>query len=136
MSLIDLAVRLREATRHPGWSSHLLKTTLAELAAAVPGSAVDYDDDAGEEWGRLLLGNDIVAILWLRGAFGLVHRRFPDLVPRLTLAGLVIEAISDWDAPIFTIEPEDLRSLFERETITDAVNPARFSANELWWATT
>ena len=136
MSLIDLAVRLREAVRHPGWSSQLLMTTLAALAAAVPGSAVDYDEDAGEEWGRLLLGNDVVAMLWLRGAFGLVHRRFSDMVPRLTSAGLVIEVIADWDAPIFTIEPEDLRSLFERETISDSVNPARFSANELWWATT
>lgn len=136
MSLIDLAVRLREATRHPGWSSQRLNATLAALAEAVPGSAVDYDEDAGEEWARLLLGNDIVAILWLRGAFGLVHRRFSDLVPQLTSAGLVIEVISDWDAPVFTIDREDLCSLFERGTMTDAVNPARLSASELWWATT
>lgn len=136
MSLTDLGVRLYKASRHSGWSSRLLQATLTELAEALHGSAVDYDEDAGEEWGRLLVGDDVVAILWLRGAFALVQQEFSDLVPRLTSAGVIVEIVSDWDAPLFTIEPEDLRLLFGRETISDAVNPARLSANELWWATT
>jgi len=136
MSLINLSVSLRAACRRPGWSSQLLKATLTSLAEVLPGSVPDYDEDAGEEWGRLLLRDQVLAIIWLRGAFAMVHRDFADLVPRLTSAGMVVEVVFDWDAPLYSLELEDLRSLFGRETITDAVNPSRLSANELWWATT
>lgn len=136
MKTIDLSPRLRDARRHPKWSPQLLAVTLARLSHAVPGSKVDHDGEAGEEWGRLLLADVVVAILWSRGGFAFVHRDFAGLVPLLTSAGVISEVVADWDAPSYGVQPEDLRVLFEREAISDAVDPDKLSANDLWWATT
>ncbi len=136
MSTIDLSASLRAARRHPTWSSQLLEATLSLLRDAIPSSKVDYDEDAGEEWGRLLMADEIVAILWRRGAFAFVHRRFADLVPLLTSAGVIAEIVADWDARSYRVQPADLSLLFERDAISDAVDPAGLSVNELWWATT
>lgn len=136
MSTIDLSEKLRAARRHPAWSSERLKGTLVGLAGAIPGSNVDHDVEAGEEWGRLLLSDEIVAIVWSRGAFAFVHAEFADLVPLLASDGVVAEVVAGWDERSYSLQPEDLRSLFERDAISDAVDPDKLSASELWWATT
>lgn len=136
MSTIDLSEKLRAARRRPAWSSESLQATLTRLGEAIPGSKVDHDEEAGEEWGRLLVSDEIVAILWSRGAFAFVHREFADLVPLLASDGVIVEIVADWDARSFRLEPEDLRSLFERAAISDTVDPEQLSASELWWATT
>jgi len=136
MSTIDLSEKLGAARRHPAWSSERLQATLARLGDAIPGSKVDHDVEAGEEWGRLLLSDEIVAILWSRGAFAFVHPEFVDLVPLLASDGVIAEVVAGWDEPSYGLQPEDLRSLFERDAISDAVDPDKLSASELWWATT
>ena len=136
MSTIDLSEKLRAARRHLAWSSTSLQATLTRLREAIPSSEVDHDEEAGEEWGRLLVSDEIVAILWSRGAFAFVHREFADLVPLLASDGVIAEVVADWDERAYSVRPEDLRSLFEREAISDAVDPGKLSASEIWWATT
>jgi len=136
MKTIDLSPRLQDARRHPAWSPQVLEATLKCMSEMIAGSKVDHDESAGEEWGRLVLADEVVAILWSRGAFAFVHRDFAQLVSVLTSTGVIFEVVADWDAPSYSVQPEDLRLLFERDRFSETVDPARLSANELWWATT
>jgi hypothetical protein len=46
-----------------------------------------------------------------------------------------VEVVDDWDEARYRIDRLSLLQLSDRSQLSDAFDPAGFSANDLWWAT-
>lgn len=136
MTLHDITPKLESAQRAGEWSREGFLDLLDSLSGALKSGSVDWDHAAGEEWGRVLLGGEVVALLWHRGTFGFVTRKNAGaLAEALREHSVQFEIVEDWDDVQYKIDPGFLLRASGRGQISSAFNPAGFSANDLWWAT-
>lgn len=136
MTPIDITAKLESAHETGSWSKGVFRDLLDELAGVLAGGSADWDYEAGEEWGRILVGGEVVALLWLRGAFAFLGLSHADSLSRALQAYPVqFEVVDDWDEARYKIDRLSLPRLSGRGQISDAFDPAGFSANDLWWAT-
>jgi hypothetical protein len=118
------------------WSETVLFELAAAITQVVKGSRWDWDADAGEEWGRIVVGSSIVALLWVRGPFLFLGEPWRDpLEGILGSYDLVVESVPDWETRAYSLDPGAVQALFGRDELTKTLNLACFSASELWWAT-
>ncbi len=136
MRLVDLTGRLEAARRDVDWPRVAFLQLLERLAGGLPGSSVDWDSQAGEEWGRVLLRGEVVSLLWLRGAFAFLDVSHADVLsPILRNSSVHFEAVGDWEEARYKVDRRILIQLSGRGELSEGFDPAAFSANELWWAT-
>jgi hypothetical protein len=134
MIAMNLTERLQRSRHHPNWSTDQMLATLRAISRVVDGSTVDFDDEAGEEWGRVLR-NEPVVVLWTKGAFGFVDARYEAVLQLLRKQDVMPVPVVSWDQRMYSVDRASVRELFGRESLSEAVNLAQLSANELWWAT-
>lgn len=136
MTPIDITAKLKPVQEAGHWSKEAFRDLLYRLAGALTGAKPDWDHEAGEEWGRILVGGEVVALLWLRGAFAFLGLSQADaLSGALREYPLQFEVVEDWDEPRYRIDRLSLLRLAGRDQVSEAFDPEGFSANELWWAT-
>lgn len=136
MTPIDITAKLEPAQETGRLSKGLFRDLLNRLAGALVSGEADWDHEAGEEWGRILVGGEVVALLWLRGAFAFLGPGHAEGLARILREYPVqFEVVEDWDEPRYRIDRLSLRRLAGRDQVSEAFDPAGFSANELWWAT-
>lgn len=137
MTPIDITAKLQLAQETGTWSKEAFHDLLGQLAGALAGGRLDWDHEAGEDWGRILVRDEVVALLWHRGKFAFVGLRHANVLSRvLREYSVQSEVVDDWDEPRFKIDR--LSPLLQspgRGQVSDAFDPAGFSANDLWWAT-
>jgi hypothetical protein len=113
------------------WSRETFTTVLNTLAASVDGAIIDWDEGAGENWGRVLLRSEVVAI---------VCRRHPLMVVKSTFdyhevpAGIYILIVDDMSSQVFTVERSAVEKLIGRAVSTN-LDAAACSIDDIWWAT-
>lgn len=94
---------------------------------------LDWDDAAGERWIRLLSSGSAVAmastVLPLVFTLAPFSLRFQDRADHL----LVIE-VESLDARVLRCDAETLELAFVGATASQALDPAAFSVQELWFA--
>jgi hypothetical protein len=136
MMLIDLTEKMRLARENETWTEALFCAFLDKLSGAFAGAKIDWDDGAGEEWGRVLWGKELLALVWLRGAFVFVGASHTEIFSPLFLGSSVqFEVVDDWDKSQYQIDRGVLLQLIGRGKISDAFDSRQFSASDLWWAT-
>jgi hypothetical protein len=133
---IDITAKLELSRENGSLSKRLFRRLLENLAEALAGGRVDWDSEAGEEWGRILVGGEVVALLWFRGAFAFLGLSHADALSRvLEDYPVQWELVDDWDEARYRVDGMSLARLSGRDQISEAIYPAGFSANDLWWAT-
>ena len=132
MSMMDITTLLEKAVASTiVWSGETFIGLLHSLAAGVDGASIDWDEGAGENWGRLLVGDEVIAM---------VFRPRPLMVVRSPLsehdasAGVPVLAVEDMSAEVFSAERAVVERLVDRAISSDW-DDAKFSVDELWWAT-
>lgn len=137
MKPINLTEKLALAiAKAENWSEACFLQVLSEMITILSGSRLDWDSDAGEEWGRVLFDDLIVAILRVNFPFCVVHEYWQvSLTPILKKRDIVALSVQDLEAKIFCIDPSAVSRLFGRDSITGSIDLEKFSINELWWAT-
>lgn len=136
MTPIDITAKLESAQEIGHWNKGVFRDLLDKFAGVLAGSEPDWDHAAGEEWGRILVGGEVVALLWLRGAFAFLGLSHADVLTRLLQEYSVqFEVVEDWDQPGYRIDRVSLLRLSGRDQLPEAFDPEGFSANDLWWAT-
>jgi hypothetical protein len=118
------------------WSPSRVVKLLERLQVCVVGSRIDWDKDAGEAWGRLLIARSpslaVSAVIPLAFAQAPIN---PDIHAFLESEGVVTITTSNWELREFSADPEIVRRAFKREEWSAAVDPKQFSVAELWWMT-
>ncbi|MFL6074710.1 MAG: hypothetical protein ACJ73S_15045 [Mycobacteriales bacterium] len=104
---------------------------LAGSAAATV--AVDWDEAAGEAWGRLVLEGDVVALVSAKLPLMFVAGKVGSLLG--SMEGLVTVEVPALDAPVLQAGLDVLSGLFGSGERFHLLDPEGFSANDLWYAT-
>jgi len=110
------------------WSESRFREVLDFLSARTPDSYVQWDD---EDWGRILIGDKVLAILC---------RRVPLLFSNSQLIllecpkDILRVAIRGFSSPSLSLRKEVLEGIFERR-MSENINWSKLSVDDLWWAT-
>lgn len=104
------------------------------LASELEDSEVDWDQGAGESWGRVIAGGRVGAFVWMKGPLAIVVAPSEAIVKELGKREVAVIPAVDMDATCFTSERSVVEALAGRP-VSDAFEHTRFSAEDLVWAT-
>lgn len=141
MTIRDITALLEQSGRGVSqWSEAKFTKLLEQARDLLKGSSIDWDDGAGEDWGRLIHGRGGVALA--------VNRLVPlaivvtpadaRLLTLLDESGVIPITTSDWERPEFSADPsvaERVFRVFRWPHSPDEIDMRALSANDLWWMT-
>jgi hypothetical protein len=137
MKVTDITQQLLSArTRAEKWTESALRQVISEVIQALPESNLNWDDEAGEEWGQISSEKKLAVILRVDFPFCFAHQSFQLILqPIFERHAVVTVYFSDWETRDIQIDPRMVKTLFGRDLVAYEVDPARLSIAELWWAT-
>jgi hypothetical protein len=137
MKLIDLTQDLVSASaRSDSWTESKFLEVRSEVIETVRGSYSDWDPEAGEEWGRVLVERKTMFMLRINFPFCFADKSFQVILqPILEKYAVVTVYVSDWDGPDFQVDPQMANTLFGRDLVFYGIDLSHLSVNDLWWAT-
>lgn len=110
----------------------------------MPGVSIDWDEEAGEDWARLLKGDSVLVALrsdapiaFVCGTDDISKRLSDDLVGD----GWEVIRSTGWDEPEFSLDGPTATALFPHWFFAavppqnGSWDPHNFSASDFWWAT-
>jgi hypothetical protein len=134
-TMIDIADKLKAAAAaKERWTSDAASAALDTVAAATR-ATVSWDPGAGEDWGSLARDREFVAMISI--SLPLAVTAEPDIEDMLHSQGITAVIVVDsYDEPSLCCDRQVLTDVFRYDHGWDeAVDPAKFSAWDLWWAT-
>src|SRR3954447_13938980 len=106
---------------------------------ALQGMRVEWDEDAGEEWLRILKTSMVLGLVWVPGPLVVAtsgHHEIVDEVERLTATTVEQIAVPHLDSPVLCLRADRLEEIWPgREWPREAIDPGCLSAHDLWYAT-
>lgn len=133
--MIDIAETLKAATANKTrWTREDAEAALDAVASAT-GSRVSWDPGAGEDWGSLVRGHDFVAMISISLPLAVtVASDIEDLLHAQSISEVIV--VGAYDEPSLCCDRQVLNDVFSYDHgWEEAVDPARLSAWDLWWAT-
>lgn len=133
--MIDIADKLTAAAdEKTSWTRESAKAALDAVASAT-GTTISWDPGAGEDWGNLVRDREFVAMISI--SLPLAVTVEPDLEDLLRSNGIsAVIVVGAYDEASLCCDREVLNHVFNYDHGWDeAVDPTKFSAWDLWWAT-
>ncbi|HBQ98395.1 MAG: hypothetical protein J7524_23380 [Roseofilum sp. Belize BBD 4] len=116
------------------WKIEAVRQILDMLVHSIEDSIIDWEP-GDEEWARLLVGKEVVAIVCAKVPLIIVLEKYKDKFSNhFFLKEIKIFIIKDFDDNLYCIEKELLEKTFGRE-MTSNISYSALSINDLWWAT-
>ena len=111
--------------------------SLASMEAMARASCaeIDWDDFAGENWGRLLVDATVVALVFMHRRFVFVVDEHVASIAAVATAPTIVVAVPSLAASVLTADRDQLRSVFGPGADSPALDTESFSADELWFCT-
>lgn len=126
----------------PTWSQPDVQGLLRQMTTVAHGE-IEWDPDAGEEWARLIVDNEVDCLIRAPTSAGEAHRfaflRSPatsaEALRRLLDANDVdVVELIDFEEPCMWAKAERLAAFIgPKLPPAHAFDPQRFSANDLWF---
>jgi hypothetical protein len=133
--MIDIAPQLESFIRHKhGWSLERSVHVAAAIAAELK-TRLNWDEDAGEDWARLLFKDQAGVMIYMAGPLVVTSS---DVAAQVAVIASDVPVISvpTLDALVLTCDAQTLRAAFGNQVWENpALNPEHFSADELWFCT-
>ena len=130
--MIDLTPEFRIAFGRRGqWSTSLAQDSLDAIARCARG-VVDWEP-GDEEWGRVLVDQEVAALVHSRWPLALV---VAPMVPQPPALGpeIILMSIGSIESQDYRIDRAWLQSAVGRK-LTENVDYEHIAVGELWWAT-
>jgi hypothetical protein len=133
--MIDVTSQLAlAALSRADWSPNRA-IDLARMISSGMKGCTDWDQDAGEEWIRVLVGARVLALISIVVPFGFILET-PIGDQGFSSSGLNLVAVPDMDVRVLTSTREALMAAFgELAVASPALDGDCFSAEELWFVT-
>lgn len=122
----------RAASGATTWSSKAAHDVAAKLAQEERAN-IDWDDGAGERWLRIVNTSHASALISIVLPLVLVERRASRSADSIQSVTKVF--VDDLDSVELSCSPEVLAEVFGSPERFNVIDPAGFSANDLWYAT-
>jgi hypothetical protein len=135
--MVDITSRVLDAwARRASWELDALHETTTPPWTEDGSLRVEWDAEAGEEWGRLCGAGRILGFVWARGPLAIVAAEtIPGLQLVLERAGIEVVPMADLHEPLVSVGAPAIAVLLRGAGWPDEVQPDRLSASDLWWAT-
>lgn len=107
---------------------------LSWIAGHIGGAVSDWDDGAGENWGRVLAGGRVVAFVWMNGPLAILESSVADAASMLRSRGIHVVTVPEMTSECLNVD----RSILERfaaRPLSEVFESTQFSAEDLVWAT-
>ena len=104
------------------------------LAAQIEGSTTDWDEGAGENWARVLVGSDVVAFLFMKAPLDIVSNVPEGVFVTLALREVTVFRVGHMDVQALRSDRAAIVQLAGRP-LSDHFDHEQFSAEDLVWAT-
>ena len=136
--MIDVTAKMKSfIAAKAGWRPEQGKE-LAQVLARQFGDGLDWDEDAGEDWARVLEGEKVTVLVCMTGPMAIV---IGDAASRVFVDtgdadALVVIYVPEFDAVVLHCDAIVLRDAFgDRVWDNPALDTDAFSASELWFCT-
>jgi hypothetical protein len=132
--MIDISEILAKVVlARAAWSVDAAHEFFGSVAQALVAD-IDWDEDAGEQWARLVRGNAVVAMAWVSAPLLLVDAEHASDLAVLSVSELSI-LVTSLEAVEITANRERLFEVFGDRAHSVALESDCFSAEDLWYAT-
>jgi hypothetical protein len=139
MTCSNLTPYLLEARlRSTSWTNADFQRLVSNLLESVGESSLDWDQGAGEGWARILVGNQVVAIVRFDEPLVFLLDRYltGSLANELQEHKIVLVRTGDMDSKTYKLDVESIRDIFPNlQWPYEAIDPGELSVLDLWWAT-
>lgn len=114
------------------WHPSMVLAVLHTVKSFIPGAQVDWEQ-GDEEWGRIITPDgEVAALVCARLPFGFISA--PEVDPATLPIALTWVQVANMSEAAFTVDKRALEDAFERR-LSDNIDYAALSAQDLWWAT-
>lgn len=125
---------LGAASRPVGWTRENVLSALAAICAAAPGATADWDEGAGEGWGRVIQGGAVVAYVCAWSPIVALKRDIAGALSEPRLEPATVLEVVDMSDDRYFIDRGTLERLY-RWPISPVFNSERFSMDDLYCET-
>ncbi len=117
------------------WNYESVRKALERLASSNSGAQIDWEK-GDEQWGRVLVGNEVVAFVCAKLPLVAVHSKLSGIASGWAgnQDGAEVIVMDDFEAADFSVDRSLLERIFGRE-ISSNLDYNAISISELWWAT-
>jgi hypothetical protein len=118
--------------RH-SWGTEQIRQVLECVGRTAPSGKIELDEEAGENWARVVLGSSVVCLLSVKCPLAIVIEQY---LPRFSecVSNVIVVSVRAMESEDYTASHETVRRLRGAEPPVE-FNPRRFSMDQLWWAT-
>ena len=134
----DLSNVLQEAARRKNsWSYLEALKAIMLLLRRLPRSWLDWGEESGEEWARIMFENDVSAFIRIKLPIIMMkNNTFPGPVMNTLKEKAVVIEFQHFEHCEFSIDMQTFEEVFEDcRWRKEAGDPACFSAHDLYWMT-
>jgi hypothetical protein len=132
---------LREIESTPTWSAAEVRTLLCDIAETLPWARIEWDADAGEEWARVVVDDEVECLIRAPTSVGRAHRfaflraqvAADKMRPPLSACQVTVVELADFDDESLSARSDDLAAFIGSIPADHVFDPRRFSANDLWF---
>lgn len=134
--MTDLTQAFADAlARQSDWTEDIFTGTLWAFAEALPGSQVDWDSGVPGNWGHMVYGGGVAALLCRIVPLVAVRQSLRERLIPVTRGSLLTEVNSeDWETTVVSVAPDVLRRVFGA-VAGFGINLECCTLAELWWST-
>lgn len=132
----DVSPAIRRAVAAGPWDPDgTPREVLRSLVEHIGGSSADWDDGAGEGWGRVVVGGEVAAYLCMLAPLAIVVAGTSrDVLAALECREISVVHVRDMASEELCVDRAAVTALAGRD-VSDNVDYSCMSAEELVWAT-
>lgn len=129
--MIDITPQLRSfAAAKASWATGR-SVKIAKALGRVSVARIDWDEDAGENWIRVITGVNVIAMVSTLGPLVIVSEEIAEMVNTDQFEAVIVSNMED---ATLAADIGTLVEAFDRRIdLSPALDPACFTANELWF---
>jgi hypothetical protein len=126
---------LKAASMRSEWTRDQGRLLALTLSDSIPDAGLDWDEDAGEEWARILVEEDVAALVRIRIPLVIVVRQEARRIGGEIGDAAILIVVDDMDALNLSAQEDSLLMAFPERELSANLDPEEFSSSDLWFAT-
>lgn len=115
------------------WDRDKFFNYLNQLAYSIEGGIFDWDENAGENWGRILVQEESIIYLYRHSPLIFVQQEFRYAIAKFSDLHCIV--FLDANEEIYSIDRFFLEKWSKGRSMTRGLKNNSLSVNDIWWAT-
>jgi hypothetical protein len=115
------------------WDRDKFFTYLNQITHSIQGGILDWDEYAGENWGRVLIQEEPIIYFYRHSPLVFVQQRFRDVVVKYSDLHCIV--FSNADEESYSLDANFFEQWSKGRSKTGGLKNNSLSVSDIWWAT-